>query len=127
MQEGEKTSILKIDFPIGKLKFFVNSLILLAIQVLVIGTYLGFYFYFKSPTAFVVLLITFGILFFIPLIYLNFVNYAKRLWDITGNFKNAILLTLAIFIFSTVSIFLPRSAIIWIVIYFTMLFIPSKR
>lgn len=126
MQEVEKTSILKIDFPIGKLKFFVNSLILLAVQLLVIGTYLGFYFYFKSPTAFIVLLIVFGVLFFLPLVYLNFVNYAKRLWDITGERKTSIIITAVIFILSLIGIFLPLSFIIWLGIYFAMIFTPGK-
>lgn len=126
MQEVEKTSIFKIDFPIGKLKFFVNSLILLAIQLLAIGTYLGFYFYFKSPTAFIVLLLVFGVLFFIPLVYLNFVNYAKRLWDITGERKASILTTSAIFILSFIIIFLPLSFIFLLGIYFAMIFTPGK-
>lgn len=126
MQKIEKTSILKIDFPIGKLKFFVNSLILLAIQLLAIGTYLGFYFYFKSPTAFIVLLIVFGVLFFIPLVYLNFVNYAKRLWDITGERKASIITTAIIFILSLIGIFLPLSFILWLGIYFAMILIPGK-
>lgn len=127
MPEVEKSSILKLNCPIGKLKFFVNSLILFAAQLLTIALYFAFYYAFvKNPTTFLILLVMFGIIFGLPLIYLNFVNYAKRLWDITADKKTAILATTVIFVASFSAIFLPTTFLFWLGIYFAMIFTNGK-
>lgn len=123
---NSRTSLLKIDIPIGKLKFFINSLILLFLQLFAIGLYLALYSYFKSPEAFIILTVIFGFIFGIPLIYFNFVNYTKRLWDITGNYKTALYAAIGIFLFFAISIFIPFSIIFILGIYLIMIFTHGK-
>lgn len=121
-----RTSLLKIDIPVGKLKFFITSLILLFLQLFAIGLYLALYFYFKSPEAFIILTVIFGFSFGIPLIYFNFVNYTKRLWDIIGNYKPALYTAIGIFLFFAISIFIPFSIVIILGIYLIMIFTHGK-
>ncbi len=118
------THLLKIDMPIGKLKFFVNSAILFLIQIIGIVLYYIFYFTNKTPEKFFIILCLFTIFIGIPLLYLNFVNYTKRMWDITGNLHRGIWFTVGLFAISFICIFLFPLAILFF--YFAMIFIPGE-
>lgn len=120
----DDTSLLKIDMPIGKLKFFVNSIILFVMQVIVMALYYLFYFTTKSPGSFLALLGIFILIFGLPLLYLNFVNYTKRMWDITGNFHRGLWFTVGLFAISFICVFLFPLAILFF--YFAMIFIPGE-
>lgn len=118
------SNLLKIDMPIGKLKFFVNSIILFAIQMIVVALYYLLYFTTKNPSGFIILLILFILIFGIPLLYLNFVNYAKRMWDISGKIHLGIWLTAGLFAISSICIFLFPLAILFF--YIAMIFLPGE-
>ena len=114
----------KLDMPIGRLKFFTNSIIIFALQVIAIAIYYIFYFLLKSPNALLTLVVIFSIVFGIPILYLHFINYAKRIWDIAGNFNLAIWLTIVLFAISFICLFFFPIAII--IFYLGMIFISGK-
>ena len=119
-----QSNLFKIDMPIGKLKFFVNSIILFAIQMIAMAIYFPFYFKIKEPSGFIALLAIFIILFGIPLLYLNFVNYTKRMWDISGKLHTGIWLTAGLFAISSICVFLFPIAILFF--YIAMIFLPGE-
>ena len=122
--DDKNTSMRKLDMPIGRLKYFTNSIILFALQVIAISIYYIFYFLLKSPNALLTLVVIFSIVFGIPILYLHFINYAKRIWDIAGNFNLAIWLTIVLFAISFICLFLfPISIIIF---YHWIIFISWK-
>ena len=110
--DDKSTSMRKLDMPIGRLKFFTNSIIIFALQVIAIAIYYIFYFLLKSPNALLTLVVIFSIVFGIPILYLHFINYAKRIWDIAGNFNLAIWLTIVLFAISFICLFFFPIAII---------------
>lgn len=118
-----KTNLLKIDMPIGKLRFFVNSIILFIIQMIVIALYYLCYFITKSPESFLILFGIFLLVFGIPLLYLNFVNTVKRMWDIAGTFHRGLWLSVGLFVISFICVFLFPLAILFF--YFAMIFMPG--
>lgn len=122
--DESEASLIKIDTPIGKMKFFVNSIILFAMQVIVIVLYYLFYFSIKGPELTLILICAFLLIFELPLLYLNFVNYTKRMWDIVGNFHRALWFTIGLFVISFICIFLFSPAILFF--YFAMIFMPGK-
>ncbi|MEI3270871.1 MAG: hypothetical protein V8S20_05930 [Candidatus Gastranaerophilaceae bacterium] len=122
--DDKNTSMRKLDMPIGRLKFFTNSIIIFALQVIAIAIYYIFYFLLKSPNALLTLVVIFSIVFGIPILYLHFINYAKRIWDIAGNFNLAIWLTIVLFAISFICLFFFPIAII--IFYFGMIFISGK-
>lgn len=77
-QNDSDSKLFKLDMPIGKLKFFVNSIILFAIHLVIIGLYCLIYFMTKTPESYIALLGIFLLIFGIPMLYLNFVNYTKE-------------------------------------------------
>ena len=91
------SSLLKIDMPIGKMKFFINSIIIFLISIVGIVLYYVFYFLTISSQAVLILIGLFFIFFGLPLIYLNFVNYTKRIWDLTGTKKHAVIITIILY------------------------------
>lgn len=94
--EESKTNFLKIDTPIGKLKFFVNSVIIFVAQIIVaIGMYFVGSSFYINPSFYWISFVVF--LFFL---YLFWVNYAKRLWDIMGNKKLAIIVAILLIMLS---------------------------
>lgn len=122
--DDKNTSMRKLDMPIGRLKFFTNSIIIFALQVIAIAIYYIFYFLLKSPNALLTLVVIFSIVFGIPILYLHFINYAKRIWDIAGNFNLAIWLTIVLFAISFICLFFFPIAII--IFYLGMIFISGK-
>ena len=122
--DDKNTSMRKLDMPIGRLKFFTNSIIIFALQVIAIAIYYIFYFLLKSPNALLTLVVIFSIVFGIPILYLHFINYAKRIWDIAGNFNLAIWLTIVLFAISFICLFFFPIAII--ISYLGMIFISGK-
>ena len=117
--DDKNTSMRKLDMPIGRLKFFTNSIIIFALQVIAIAIYYIFYFLLKSPNALLTLVVIFSIVFGI-----HFINYAKRIWDIAGNFNLAIWLTIVLFAISFICLFFFPIAII--IFYLGMIFISGK-
>lgn len=122
--DDKNTSMRKLDMPIGRLKFFTNSIIIFALQVIAIAIYYIFYFLLKSPNTLLTLVVIFSIVFGIPILYLHFINYAKRIWDIAGNFNLAIWLTIVLFAISFICLFFFPIAII--IFYLGMIFISGK-
>ncbi len=126
-QENEyndsKTNLLKFDMPIGKLRFFVNSIILFIIQMIVVALYYLCYFITKSPESFIILFGIFSLIFGIPLLYLNFVNTVKRMWDITGTFHKGLWFSVGLFVTSFICVFLFPIAILFF--YFAMILMPG--
>ena len=122
--DDKNTSMRKLDMPIGRLKFFTNSIIIFALQVIAIAIYYIFYFLLKSPNALLTLVVIFSIVFGIPILYLHFINYVKRIWDIAGNFNLAIWLTIVLFAISFICLFFFPIAII--IFYLGMIFISGK-
>lgn len=123
-QNDSDSKLFKLDMPIGKLKFFVNSIILFAIHLVIIGLYCLIYFMTKTPESYIALLGIFLLIFGIPMLYLNFVNYTKRMWDITGSFHRGLWFTVGLFAISSICIFLFPIAILFF--YFAMIFMPGE-
>ncbi len=118
------SSLLKIDMPIGKMKFFINSIIIFLISIVGIVLYYVFYFLTISSQAVLILIGLFFIFFGLPLIYLNFVNYTKRIWDLTGTKKHAVIITIILFFTSFIFMFIFQIAIL--LIYLFLIFYPGK-
>lgn len=94
--DESKTNFLKIDTPIGKLKFFVNSVIIFVAQIIVtIGMYFVGSNFYINPSLYWISFVV-----FILFLYLFLVNYAKRLWDIMGNKKLAIIVAILLIMLS---------------------------
>lgn len=94
--DESKTNFLKIDTPIGKLKFFVNSVIIFVAQIIVaIGMYFVGSSFYINPSLYWISFVV-----FILFLYLFLVNYAKRLWDIMGNKKLAIIVAILLIMLS---------------------------
>ncbi len=119
------SSLLKLDMPIGKLNFFVNSIILFLLHLLGIGLYYVLYFITGGPKAILALLCSFIVIIGIPLLYLNFINYAKRLWDITDSKKLALIINTIWFIISGICIFV--CPILIVTVYLILIFYPGKH
>lgn len=121
----KKSSLLKIDIPIGRLKFFVNSVIIFILALLAAGIcYLllfltgGFQGIALIISAILMIICCLGFL------YLHFINIAKRNWDITGRKNLGIWITVALFILFAICMY--TFPIATILIYFIMLFLPGK-
>lgn len=94
--DESKTNFLKIDTPISKLKFFVNSVIIFVAQIIVtIGMYFVGSSFYINPSLYWISFVV-----FIFFLYLFLVNYAKRLWDIMGNKKLAIIVAILLIMLS---------------------------
>ena len=94
--DESKTNFLKIDTPIGKFKFFVNSVIIFVAQIIVtIGMYFVGSNFYINPSLYWISFVV-----FIFFLYLFLVNYAKRLWDIMGNKKLAIIVAILLIMLS---------------------------
>lgn len=122
----ESESIFKIDGPINRIKFFWTSVglgIYTAISmVLYWAIYLGFC-RFGGPGV-IFLICIFSIIYLLPFLYLTFVNYSKRLYDITGSKQKGIIFSLILIVLMValgfVSIWFP------IIAYLVMLFKQGK-
>lgn len=94
--DDSRTNFFKIDIPIGKLKFFVNSVIIFVAQIIVtIGMYFVGSSFYINPSLYWI-----SFVFFLFFLYLFLVNYAKRLWDILGNKKLSIIIAILLIMLS---------------------------
>lgn len=132
---------IKINTPIDRSRFFFNSLVIgiLCLVPLLIGHLLCFLFGFWGHYGifqdtkighmgihipFIILSYT---IFVVMLLGLSFINYAKRISDISGNITVGIILSILLFIFvgfiSTVTshFFLPSG-----ILYAAMIILPGK-
>lgn len=89
----EGKNIFKIDGPIGRLDFFWITLGILIVTLPIV--------LFKELF---ILIFPIAIILLLAIIWISFVSLAKRMWDITGQFKQgliiAIVLTVIQWIFS---------------------------
>lgn len=122
--DDSRASLVKFDMPISKLKFFVNSIIIFAFHLIAIALYYLFYILMNNPNGFIVLLTIFAIVFGFPILYLNFVNYTKRLWDIVGDLHKGFWINVGIFAISFICLFLFPIAIL--VFYLVLIFAKGK-
>ena len=121
--DESKSNFLKIDTPIGKLKFFVNSVIIFVSQIIVIfGIYcIGSNFH-VSPSLYWV---TFAV--FIFFFYLFLVNYAKRLWDIFANKRLAIIVAILLIMLNFVVYYSSiLSFVLNFIAFLTLIFMSGK-
>lgn len=93
-------SVLKINNPSGRLEFFKYSVAIVLMQticsllfIFLTGDVFGLKSIFWLPFVFVAFIE-------LPLLYLYFIQCAKRLWDITGSKKAGILANIVLFIIS---------------------------
>ncbi len=121
--DESRTNFLKIDTPIGKLKFFVNSVIIFITQIIILfGIYCVGSNFHVSPSLY---WFTFAV--FIFFFYLFLVNYAKRLWDILGNKRFAIIVSILLMMLNFIVYYSSVvSFITSFVAFLALLFIPGK-
>lgn len=111
-------NFLKINNPSGRLEFFKYT-ILIAILQLIFA--LIFVYAMKNILGLKSIIwfpLVFAIIVELPLLYLYFVQSAKRLWDITGEKNNAIIINIFVFIISVIGMinFAPLALIIYLVL-----------
>lgn len=111
-------NFLKINNPSGRLEFFKYT-ILIAILQLIFA--LIFVYAMKNILGLKSIIwfpLVFAIIVELPLLYLYFVQSAKRLWDITGEKNNAIIINIFVFIISVIGMisFAPLAFIIYLVL-----------
>lgn len=107
------TSLFKLDEPIGRLKFFLNSVLILIVMLALSAPFYAILSASngtKGPVAIIL-----GLVYF----YLAFTNVSKRFWDLTGQKMKAIWFTVGYF----VTMIIP---IVSAVIYIILLFMPGK-
>lgn len=121
--DESKTNFLKIDTPIGKLKFFVNSVIIFVAQIIVtIGMYFVGSSFYINPSLYWISFVV-----FIFFLYLFLVNYAKRLWDIMGNKKLAIIVAILLIMLSFTVYYSSTLAFILNFVAFLILIFTSGK
>ncbi len=109
------TNIFKIDGPIAGLTFLIINIFIA--MVAFVGAFIAKALVFPLGMAAVIL---FAIFIFLPTMWASFVNFTKRLYDITGSIKSSVLITIGLYIVSL--IFKPLSLISLI----ALVFIPGK-
>lgn len=122
----ESESIFKIDGPINRIKFFWTSVGLGIYTVISLVLYLAIYFgfcRFGGPGV-IFLISVFSIIYLLPFLYLTFVNYSKRLYDITGSKQKGIILSLVLIILMGALGFI--SLLFPIIAYLAVLFMRGK-
>ena len=113
--DESKTNFLKIDTPIGKLKFFVNSVIIFVAQIIVtIGMYFVGSSFYINPSLYWISFVV-----FIFFLYLFLVNYAKRLWDIMGNKKLAIIVAILLIMLNSSILAFILNFVAFLILIFT--------
>jgi len=111
-------NLLKINNPTGKLEFFKYSISIALLQLLfallfvfLTGDVIGLKSIIWLPLLFVIFIE-------LPLLYLYFIQYSKRLWDITGSKSTAIIINIILFVISVIGMisFPPVTIIIYLVL-----------
>ena len=117
-------SVLKINSPSGRFEFFKYSIAIVLIQTLFTFLFLfllsdvfGFKSLFWFPFVFVIFIE-------LPLLYLYFIQCAKRLWDITGSKKAGILANIVLFVISFIGMI--SFPLITVIIYLMLILFQGK-
>lgn len=117
-------NLVKINCPISRVKFFKYTFCIALLQII-----FSLFFIFFTEKVFTGRLIIYATVTFVafimlPLLYLYFVQYTKRLWDITKSSNFGILAGAIIFVVSVISMVI--SPALTIAIYLTLILLPGK-
>lgn len=127
------SNVFLADKPIGRMSFF-KAMLSLTVVSFIVYLLISFIYYMIDTnhpewTYLIWFLLIFAV-FVITYLYLCFINYTKRLFDITGDKQRAIFYCSAIFIGVFASLFIPVVNIIGIIssiaIFLTLLFKKGK-
>ena len=120
-------NLLKIDVPISKLKFFVNSILIFVYSLLGVVVFYILSIVIGGTKGLLTAISVFLLIFILPTIYLHFVNYAKRIWDICQNKKASIILSSVLFILFLIVKFIFIYPILELISYFILLLMSGKQ
>jgi len=117
-------NLLKINSPSGKLEFFKYTLIIGLIQtvcafmfVFLTSDVLGLKSIFWMPFIFVIVIE-------LPLLYLYFIQCARRLWDITGSKNTGLIINTALFVISVIGMI--SFPLVTIIIFLVLILCQGK-
>lgn len=117
-------SLLKINSPSGKLEFFKYSIVIGLIQticafmfVFLTSDVLGLESIFWLPFLFVIVIE-------LPLLYLYFIQCARRLWDITGNKNAGLIISTVLFVISVIGMI--SFPLVTIIIFLVLILCQGK-
>ena len=111
-------NLLKINNPIGRFEFFKYSILIAILQLIFALIFVYATSNILGLKSIIWFPLVFAIIVELPLLYLYFVQSAKRLWDITGEKNNAIIINIFVFIISVIGMisFAPLALIIYLVL-----------
>ncbi len=111
-------NLLKINNPSGRLEFFKYTILIAILQLIFALIFVYATSNILGLKSIIWFPLAFAIIVELPLLYLYFVQSAKRLWDITGEKNNAIIINIFIFIISVIGMisFAPLALIIYLVL-----------
>ncbi len=118
-----QVSFWKIDNKFDERTFFVNSVILFLIQLVVAFIYT--FTYFALDKIWIPLALFVGIIMLLPIVYFNFVITSKRIWVITAVKNLSIILTFVLFIILGICLYIFPIA--FFISYFLLLILPGNR
>ena len=117
-------NLLKINSPSGKLEFFKYAVIIGLIQtvcalmfVFLTSDVLGLKSIFWMPFIFVIVIE-------LPLLYLYFIQCARRLWDITGNKNAGLIISTVLFVISVIGMI--SFPLVTIIIFLVLILCQGK-
>lgn len=119
--DDKSSNFFKLDMPIGRLKFFVNTFLIFILQAVLIVLYL--FISIKLKNNFKYHLVTL-FCFFVPIYYLYFITFAKRLWDFFGSKKLGLIGSIVVQLVILISYF--QNAI-WLIVVILLLVLYLKR
>lgn len=120
--DESKSNFLKIDTPIGKLKFFVNSVIIFIAQMIVLALL-----YFVGAKLYINLAYWVMFFAFIFFFYLCLINYSKRLWDILGNRRNAVIVAILLIMLNFIVYYSSiLSFVLSFIAFLSLIFLSGK-
>lgn len=111
------TSLFKFDAPIGRLRFFMNAIVVVILLTAVAMLFASF----KMSSLAMIFAIIIGLL----ATYLNIVNFSKRFWDITDDFKKSIILAVILGIVCPIIPLIGPLVMLVVILY--LLFAPGKN
>lgn len=121
---GILENFFKINRPTNRLEFFKYTICMLLAQfVLSLLILFSFEKLIVIESSFL-LLILFSIIIVLPLLYLYFVQFAKRLWDITESSNIGIISSIIIFVIMAAT--MAEFPALGIAIYLTLILVPGK-
>ncbi len=119
--------IYKLDMPIGRIEFFIYTLILFAIKS---GIKFGYQYSIKYADTNASIQTGIKILFAIVIlcfVYLTLITIAKRLWSIMQNKKASVITAAILYTTALSSIFFSPLLIIWYAFVLSMYIIPPQE